>query len=67
MHPEIQQDHPGNCPKCGMELEAVIPDLDREENLAAGLPSSLLDNLATSTIVTLLASTRPFISIDFFS
>jgi len=21
MHPEIQQDHPGNCPKCGMALE----------------------------------------------
>jgi len=23
MHPEIQQDHPGNCPKCGMALELV--------------------------------------------
>src|SRR5271156_2824879 len=21
MHPEIRQDHPGNCPKCGMTLE----------------------------------------------
>jgi hypothetical protein len=21
MHPEVQQDHPGNCPKCGMTLE----------------------------------------------
>jgi Cu+-exporting ATPase len=21
MHPEIEQDHPGNCPKCGMALE----------------------------------------------
>ena len=21
MHPEIVQDHPGNCPKCGMALE----------------------------------------------
>ena len=21
MHPEVQQDHPGNCPKCGMSLE----------------------------------------------
>lgn len=21
MHPEIEQDHPGNCPKCGMNLE----------------------------------------------
>ncbi len=21
MHPEVQQDEPGNCPKCGMKLE----------------------------------------------
>ena len=26
MHPEIRQDHPGNCPKCGMSLEPVLPD-----------------------------------------
>ena len=25
MHPEIRQDHPGNCPKCGMTLEPVLP------------------------------------------
>src|SRR5205809_4105409 len=23
MHPEVIQDHPGKCPKCGMELVAV--------------------------------------------
>ena len=32
MHPEIRQDHPGNCPKCGMTLEPVIPSLEDEEN-----------------------------------
>ncbi|WP_289813925.1 copper-transporting P-type ATPase [Ralstonia soli] len=32
MHPEIRQDHPGNCPICGMTLEPVIPALDEEEN-----------------------------------
>ena len=32
MHPEIRQDHPGNCPKCGMSLEAELPDLDAAEN-----------------------------------
>jgi len=32
MHPEIRQDHPGNCPKCGMSLEPVMPELDAEEN-----------------------------------
>jgi Cu+-exporting ATPase len=32
MHPEIRQDHPGNCPKCGMTLEPVIPELDADDN-----------------------------------
>jgi Cu+-exporting ATPase len=32
MHPEIRQDHPGNCPKCGMTLEPVMPSLDDEAN-----------------------------------
>lgn len=26
MHPEIRLDHPGNCPKCGMALEPLIPE-----------------------------------------
>ena len=33
MHPEIRQDHPGNCPKCGMTLEPVLPSLDDGEHL----------------------------------
>jgi len=32
MHPEVRQDHPGNCPKCGMTLEPVMPSLDDEDN-----------------------------------
>jgi len=32
MHPEIQQNHPGNCPKCGMTLEPVVPKLDDDKN-----------------------------------
>ena len=32
MHPEIRQDHQGNCPKCGMTLEPVLPALDDEAN-----------------------------------
>lgn len=27
MHPEIRQDHPGSCPKCGMTLEPLLPTL----------------------------------------
>ncbi|MDZ4103383.1 MAG: heavy metal translocating P-type ATPase [Hydrogenophaga sp.] len=32
MHPEIRQNHPGNCPKCGMTLEPLMPDLDDDDN-----------------------------------
>ncbi|WP_338413661.1 copper-translocating P-type ATPase, partial [uncultured Sphaerotilus sp.] len=32
MHPEIRQDQPGNCPKCGMTLEPVLPAVDEDEN-----------------------------------
>ncbi|WP_422244091.1 heavy metal translocating P-type ATPase [Zwartia sp.] len=32
MHPQIRQDHPGNCPICGMTLEPLLPELEEEEN-----------------------------------
>src|SRR5512133_1784625 len=32
MHPQIRQDHPGNCPICGMTLEPVMPTLDEGED-----------------------------------
>ncbi|MXS85561.1 heavy metal translocating P-type ATPase [Nitrosomonas sp. HPC101] len=32
MHPEIRQDHPGSCPKCGMALEPLMPSLDDDDN-----------------------------------
>ena len=32
MHPEIRQDHPGNCPKCGMTLEPVMPSAEETGN-----------------------------------
>ena len=28
MHPEVVQDHPGACPKCGMALEPMMPTAD---------------------------------------
>ena len=55
MHPEVRQDHPGICPKCGMTLEPIIP-LDEEDN------HELLDfqrrfwwTLPLTVIVTILA------------
>ncbi len=32
MHPEVRQDHPGSCPKCGMALEPEMPSLDDDDN-----------------------------------
>ena len=32
MHPEVRQDHPGACPKCGLTLEPVMPELKADEN-----------------------------------
>ena len=32
MHPEIRQDHPGICPKCGMTLEPLMPELASDDN-----------------------------------
>jgi len=32
MHPEVRQDHPGSCPKCGMALEPEMPSLEDSES-----------------------------------
>jgi Cu+-exporting ATPase len=56
MHPEIREDHPGNCPKCGMALEPVIPELDDDENPElASFTHRFWWTLPLSVIVTTLA------------
>ena len=32
MHPQIRQDHPGNCPICGMALEPLEPTAEEQVN-----------------------------------
>jgi P-type Cu+ transporter len=32
MHPEIRQDRPGSCPKCGMTLEPLIPEATADDD-----------------------------------
>ena len=34
MHPEIRQVGPGTCPKCGMALEPLLPDLEQDDDNA---------------------------------
>ncbi len=33
MHPEVRQMGPGTCPKCGMALEPVLPQVEEGENV----------------------------------
>jgi len=56
MHPEVRQDHPGNCPKCGMTLEPMLPTLDDDENPElADFSRRFWWTLPLTVIVTLLA------------
>lgn len=56
MHPEVRRDHPGNCPKCGMTLEPVLPTLDEDENPElADFTRRFWWTLPLTVIVTLLA------------
>lgn len=56
MHPEVRQDHPGICPKCGMTLEPEIPVLDEEENVElADFRRRFWWTLPLTVVVTFLA------------
>ena len=56
MHPEIRQASPGTCPKCGMALEPVIPDLGEDENPElADFRRRFWWTLPLTIVVTLLA------------
>jgi Cu+-exporting ATPase len=55
MHPEIRQDHPGNCPKCGMALEPVLPSIDDENPELADFQRRFWWTLPLTLIVTVLA------------
>ena len=56
MHPEIRQDQPGACPKCGMALEPEMPTLDEVENPELhDFQRRFLWTLPLTIIVTVLA------------
>nr|WP_073110300.1 heavy metal translocating P-type ATPase [Pollutimonas bauzanensis] len=55
MHPEIRQDHPGNCPKCGMALEPLMPTLEDDNPELADFSRRFWWTLPLTIIVTTLA------------
>jgi Cu+-exporting ATPase len=56
MHPEIRQPHPGNCPKCGMTLEPVMPQAEEQDNPElADFQRRFWATLPLTVVVTVLA------------
>jgi Cu+-exporting ATPase len=55
MHPEIRQDHPGNCPICGMTLEPLMPTLQEGDPELDDFRRRFWWTLPLTVAVTLLA------------
>jgi Cu+-exporting ATPase len=55
MHPEIRQDHPGNCPKCGMTLEPIVPSLEEDNPELADFRRRFWWTLPLTIVITPLA------------
>lgn len=56
MHPEVRQPHPGNCPKCGMTLEPVMPEVEEQDNPElADFQRRFWTTLPLTVVVTVLA------------
>lgn len=56
MHPEIRQDHPGNCPICGMTLEPLLPlDTEEENPELKDFPNRFWWTLPFTVVVAFLA------------
>ncbi len=59
MHPEIRQDHPGSCPKCGMGLEPLMPSLEDDNPELKDFSRRFWWTLPLTVIVTVLAMFGP--------
>lgn len=62
MHPEVIQDHPGSCPKCGMALEAVDVEVDEENEELTDMTHRLWISATLTLPVFVLA-----MSVDMFA
>ena len=55
MHPEVRQEGPGSCPKCGMALEPAMPSLDDDDSEVRSLGRRLWTLVALTLPVFLVA------------
>lgn len=55
MHPEVRQEGPGSCPKCGMALEPAMPSLDDDDGEVRSLGRRLGTLVALTVPVFLIA------------
>jgi len=55
MHPEVRQEGPGSCPKCGMALEPAMPSLDDDDGEVRSLGRRLGALVALTVPVFLIA------------
>lgn len=71
MHPEIEQDHPGDCPKCGMALEPknATENDDEEKEEIKKLSRKLMFGLVLGLPVVILALEEmvPTLKFEFIS
>src|SRR6185503_13139322 len=64
MHPEIVQDHPGSCPKCGMALEPMEVTAEEDDSELHDMTRRLIIAAALSLPV-LIVSMGPMIGLHF--
>ncbi len=67
MHPEIRQEKPGDCPKCGMRLEPLLPaeEGEEEQRLIKALSRKFWIGLGLTLPIILLALDEGVAAIDF--
>ncbi|MFH0907336.1 MAG: heavy metal translocating P-type ATPase [bacterium] len=63
MHPEIRQDHPGACPKCGMALEPESPATEEDDSELRDMTRRFVVALALGLPVVALAMSGMFVDI----
>jgi P-type Cu+ transporter len=61
MHPEVQQDGPGDCPACGMALEPMMPSLDEDDSGEVRAMQRRLWSLVGLTLPVFLIAMLPHI------